>query len=111
MSIQDWGAVGELLGSIAVLLTLFYLARQISESNKLARTSSSQVVTDNYISLNDLIISNPALAGCLAQLKAPGAEFTPAETVQLEHYCYRYFAMFAAAQTSYDNGHLDQATY
>lgn len=29
MSIQDWGAIGEILGAAAILVTLIYLANQI----------------------------------------------------------------------------------
>ena len=33
MTIQDWGAVGEIVGGIAVLVTLIYLAIQLRQSN------------------------------------------------------------------------------
>ena len=35
------GAIAEILGSLAVFLTLIFLARQISESNKIARSSTT----------------------------------------------------------------------
>ena len=40
MSIQDWGAIGELIGSVAVLATLIYLALQLKSSNKASRQKS-----------------------------------------------------------------------
>ena len=53
MSIQDWGAVGELLGAIAVVLTLIYLAKQIrlntramEESRRLALAQTYQMRSD-----------------------------------------------------------------
>ena len=111
---MNWEIVastGEWAGAIAVVATLFYLARQIHESNRFARTSATQEVMNGFVSLNELIISNPDLANALARLKNRGAEFTPTESVQLEHYCYRYLAMYLAAQSAYDNGHLDRASY
>ena len=40
MDIQDWGALGEVLGAIAVVVTLIYLARQIRENSRQVRVSS-----------------------------------------------------------------------
>lgn len=40
MTIQDWGAIGEILGAIGVMLTLIYLARQIRENSRQMRVSS-----------------------------------------------------------------------
>ena len=34
MTIQDWGAVGEIIGGIAVVITLIYLVVQIRESTR-----------------------------------------------------------------------------
>ena len=42
MSIQEWGAIGELIGGLAVILTLIYLARQIKAQNKEARLSATR---------------------------------------------------------------------
>lgn len=53
MSLQDWGAIGELLGAFAVVLTLIYLAKQIrlntramDESRKLALAQTYQMRSD-----------------------------------------------------------------
>jgi len=48
VDIQDWGALGEVLGAIAVVVTLIYLARQIRENSRQMRVSS-------IISINHLI--------------------------------------------------------
>ena len=40
MDIQDWGALGEILGAIGVVATLIYLARQIRENSRQMRVSS-----------------------------------------------------------------------
>jgi hypothetical protein len=40
MNIQDWGAVGEIVGAIGVLVTLIYLARQIRHSSDVAKVAS-----------------------------------------------------------------------
>jgi hypothetical protein len=45
MTLQDWGAIGELVGGIAVIITLIYLAIQI-------RQNTSVVKTTNFLNLS-----------------------------------------------------------
>jgi len=40
MSIQDWGAIGEIFGAIGVIATLVYLAKQIRENSRQVRVGS-----------------------------------------------------------------------
>ncbi len=40
VDIQDWGAVGEIVAAIGVVITLIYLARQIRENSRQMRVSS-----------------------------------------------------------------------
>ena len=42
MTIQDWGSVGELVGAIATVATLVYLAIQIRTNTRIAKTSALQ---------------------------------------------------------------------
>ena len=39
MTIQDWGAIGEIVGAIAVLITLVYLAKQIRHSTDVSKVT------------------------------------------------------------------------
>ncbi len=49
MSIQDWGAIGEVVGAIAVLLTLLYLAKQIKHSIDVAKVTSYHQAIDQIV--------------------------------------------------------------
>jgi hypothetical protein len=53
MTLQDWGAIGEVVGALAVVVTLIYLAKQIrmnthamDESRKLALAQTYQMRSD-----------------------------------------------------------------
>ena len=49
MSIQDWGAIGEILGGVAVFLSLAYLAIQIRQSNAQAKSEALRVGTQSWV--------------------------------------------------------------
>jgi hypothetical protein len=58
LSIQDWGALGEILGAIGVMVTLIYLARQIRENSRQMRVSSLTSINHLINEAWDPIYSN-----------------------------------------------------
>lgn len=61
MNLQDWGAIGEVLGAVAVVATLIYLAKQIrlhavsmDEARKLALAQTYQMRSD---ALQDMVVA------------------------------------------------------
>jgi len=49
MSLQDWGAIGELIGGLAIIVSLIYVAIQIRQSTNATRVATSQTFTDQYM--------------------------------------------------------------
>ena len=58
MSIQDWAALAEIVGSIAVVLTLIYLAMQIRESNRETRAATVQSTLNNEMDMIAVMVEN-----------------------------------------------------
>ena len=56
------GAIGELAGAVAVVLTLVYLAVQIKQNTLAVKTSSHHAITDSFNAINRLMASDPNLA-------------------------------------------------
>ena len=62
---MDWeaiGALGEVLGAVSVLITLLYLSRQISASNKALDTTGATAMMEGYNEFNTWSISTEELA-------------------------------------------------
>lgn len=75
MSLMELGALGEFLGSVAVVVTLAFLAMQIRQSNRLAIASEVTAVTNRRIQLLDNAAMSKELGEVLAnQASWPGAE-------------------------------------
>ena len=49
MSLQDWGALGELIGGLGIIVSLIYVAVQIRQSTNATRVATSQTFTDQYM--------------------------------------------------------------
>ena len=48
MTIQDWGAASEIIGAIAVIVTLIYLAVQIRQNTSQIRNEGHARITESY---------------------------------------------------------------
>lgn len=62
MSIENLGNLGEFFSSIAVLISLVYLAMQIKRSTETARTSTYQSVVSDFGALNHAMATAPELS-------------------------------------------------
>ena len=62
MTIQDMGAVGELIGGIAVIITLIYLAAQIRQNTKAVRSTALETSASRSMEISKLVAGNDELA-------------------------------------------------
>ena len=60
MTIQDWGAIGELVGAVAVVVTLVYLATQIRYARLAATDASRQGRAEGVRAMMLVTLNNQA---------------------------------------------------
>ena len=75
------GAIGEIIGALAVVLSLVYLAIQIRIQNVESREASMHVVAESFRE-SASIFGDPQLAEILAKTNG-GSELTEVELIQL----------------------------
>ena len=51
MSLQDWGALGELVGGFAIIVSLLYVGLQIKHGNREAKAATLQATMDSEMFL------------------------------------------------------------
>ena len=68
------GAMGEWAGAIAVVATLFYLAKQIRQSNQMSRYSAVRQVMGQFDDLNRLYATEPSIRAVLLKEDALSRE-------------------------------------
>ena len=108
MNWEAIGAIGEIISAIAVIGTLAYLARQISQGVNVARAAQNRAVMDSYERLNELILANPTISELLATLQDNAAEVSGVENIRVRHLAYRMMNLQATAQLAFTTGHLGQ---
>ncbi len=97
------GAVGEILGAAAVLITLLYLATQVKQTNKIARFNSTRELMGQFDDLNRLVVTDAGLR----QILAKEGELSDDEREQLYSFANMYCNVWSTAQTAFDQGQLE----
>lgn len=67
MSIQDWGAIGEIVGGLAVVLTLIYLSVQIRQTSNALQAASMNTSSEANVRVMHEIITHPELVDLLVK--------------------------------------------
>ena len=83
---MDWdavGAIGEIIGAVAVVVTLIYLAAQIRQNTKHLASTSLQALADRAENRVLLFASNPEFAAMYAKFQADPQSLSASEAVQL----------------------------
>jgi len=62
-TIQDWGALGEIIGGLAVLFTIFYLALQLRRSTRATHRQTYQAAADSVARFALDLAHDPELQG------------------------------------------------
>lgn len=107
LSIQDFGAIGEIVGAIAVVVTLIYLATQIRQNNELLRSGSRQSLIANDVTS---LIANLQNAEVLAKYVS-GQSMSPEEQLRLSFMFSLDIRNREFEYFQYKNGLLDEETW
>lgn len=105
MSIQDWGAIGEIIGALAVVASLIYLSvqirqntRQISLSMESSKLAAFEQSVESGNRARELLITNTELAELLLKGFADYRSLPPTDKFR----CNMLFRnLFSAIQGSY----------
>ena len=108
MSWEAVGAVGEILGAVAVLATLIYLARQIKQSNRVSKFETSRDVMAGFDQTTRILAVDKELVEAI--LKTPGQQSEP-EDYQVNMITVLLCNNWANVQVAYDQGLIEPAMF
>ena len=105
-------AIAEIVGAIGVIVTLAYLARQIVQTNRIARSAAVGGLQQKYNDFYMLILANREVAGLAAKLTNPDfVAASGAETMDVESFANVLASIWFSTQVSYDQGQINEREY
>jgi hypothetical protein len=107
MNLEQWGAIAEIIGAIAVVATLAYLAVQIKQSSNATRSSNATTVLINTQNLAQAPMMDRELAEIILRAIAGEEEMSPPDKLAAYAWFYQLLKTGELAHQSYLHGELD----
>jgi hypothetical protein len=106
------GAGGEVLGAIAVIATLLYLGMQISQTNRIAKSSVARELQQKYSDVYTLIATNAEIRGLVTKLRNSNYIIeSEEEEEQLESFCLLLLGLWLSTGVANSQGQIEQNQY
>jgi hypothetical protein len=80
--VRLWALVAEIVGAVAVVVSLVFVGLQVAESNELARSAATKAQIEKIAEFSRVMLQTPGTADLLAKTGS-GQPLTPAEQIQL----------------------------
>jgi hypothetical protein len=101
MSWEAIGAIGEVVGAIAVVLTLVYLAVQVRENTKSSRIQERQNTTRQFADTMDILLLHPELADIHDKGRDNPEELSTKDLIRFRRLLLRFFWYLSAQHQQY----------
>lgn len=88
------GAIGEIIGAAAVVLSLAYLAVQVRQNTRSVRAASFHGITDSFNHLNGLLASDASLAQVFRRGLQDLSSLDPDERIRFDFLVLGAFRIF-----------------
>lgn len=107
---MDWtllGALGELLGAVAVVVSLVYLSRQVHQNTTAVRTANAVTVQGNFQQLARMFYTDRVMGDLVLRGMRGEVDLAPAEQIAVYAYFFDFLKTAELAYYQYSNGDLD----
>ncbi|MHC5024299.1 MAG: hypothetical protein ACYTGG_10390 [Planctomycetota bacterium] len=102
-------AICEILGLIAIVVTLVYMARQIRENTAAVASNTQQTHFDAWNSLSDLVVESPDVAELIRKGEQADVSFSGSERIRFEWLATKLFGLYESVFADKTSGLIDAA--
>ena len=101
-NLESLASLGEIVGAIAVVVSLVYLAVQVRQSTRAQRIENSSRILDRTAAMQGALSRDPAMSVLFSKGISDPSNLTPQERIQFTWAMYEFFGalefMFIAAR-------------
>ncbi len=101
------GAVGEILGASAVVITLIYLAKELNHTKSSSQSTAADRLIAGFDQINRLVVTDASVREVLLSEE----ELSAADKEQLYTFANLYCNIWFSAQNAYDSGQIRDDLY
>ena len=101
LSLTEWAAAGEIVGTIAVVISLLFVGYSINRNTDATQASSENILFERHTDLANHFMTDPSLAELMVKRRNGNADLTGAETIRWEKYELNMLDIWALAHSRY----------
>ena len=106
------GAIGEIFGAVAVVVTLLYLAKQISQANRISIVAGARELQQKYADFYTLVATNQDIKSLVTRLRDPDYVVqSEEEEEQIESFALLLLGIWQTSAIAYEQGQIDKNMY
>lgn len=97
MRLSEWAQIGEVIGMVAVVLSLVLVAYSIRQNTAALQGATGNLVFERHSELTTHFMTDPSLAAILAKMSGPEPGLDPVEAIRWERYQLNLLDIWAMA--------------
>ena len=103
LKLAEWAAAGEIVGTIAVVVSLLFVGYSINRNTDATQAASENVLFERHTDLANQFMIDPTLAELMVKRRNGDTELTEVEAMRWEKYELNMLDIWALAHTRYQN--------
>ena len=111
MTLDQLANIGEIVGSIAVIISIIYVAIQIRTNTEAERTSTYQAVVSDFGALNNTMAGTPELSHMFVEAMEDYHQLSSDEKARISQLFFQCFHYFENMFYQNQKGYLDEEVW
>jgi hypothetical protein len=108
LTLTEWAAAGEIVGTVAVVISLLFVAYSINRNTDATQATSENILFERHTDLANQFMLDPSLAALMVKRRNGVAELTEVEVIRWEKYELNMLDIWALAHSRYQRGLLSE---
>jgi len=111
MTLDQLASIGEIIGALAVVISLVYLAIQIRSNTEAERTSTYQSIVSDFGAMNNTMASTPELSHLFVQAMENYHQLSSDQKARISQIFFQCFRFFENMFYQNKKGYLDEEVW
>jgi len=111
MTLEHLASIAEIVSSIAVVISLVYLAVQIRSNTEAERSATNQAIVSDFGALNNTMASTPELSYLFVEAMENYHQLSPDQKARISQMFFQCFRFFENMFYQHKKGYLDEEVW
>ncbi len=108
LTLTEWAAAGDIVGTVAVVISLLFVAHSINRNSDATQASSENILFERHTELANQFMLDATLAELLAKRRNGNTDLTEVEVIRWEKYELNLLDIWALAHSRYQRELLSE---